>query len=60
MDHEYNMINPQQTVHINQPTDPVLTVEDVTAYFKFRPDTIRSMARWGELLGLKIGKVWRF
>jgi excisionase family DNA binding protein len=41
-------------------TDPLWTVEDVAAYLKLQPETIRSMARRGELPALKIGKVWRF
>ncbi len=40
--------------------DPLWTVEDVAAYLKLQPETIRSMARRGELPALKIGKVWRF
>jgi excisionase family DNA binding protein len=41
-------------------TDPLWTVEDVATYLKLQPETIRSMARRGELPALKIGKVWRF
>ncbi len=41
-------------------TDPLWTVEDVAAFLKLQPETIRSMARRGELPALKIGKVWRF
>ncbi len=41
-------------------TDPLWTVEDLAAYLKLQPETIRSMARRGELPALKIGKVWRF
>ena len=40
--------------------DPLWTVEDVAKYLKLQPETIRSMARRGELPALKIGKVWRF
>ncbi len=40
--------------------DPLWTVEDVAEYLKLQPETIRSMARRGELPALKIGKVWRF
>ncbi|OGN94342.1 MAG: hypothetical protein A2Y88_01065 [Chloroflexi bacterium RBG_13_48_10] len=40
--------------------DPLWTVEDVAAFLKLQPETIRSMARRGELPALKIGKVWRF
>jgi excisionase family DNA binding protein len=41
-------------------SDPLWTVEDVADYLKLQPETIRSMARRGELPALKIGKVWRF
>ncbi len=41
-------------------TDPLWTVEDVADYLKLQPETIRSMARRGELPAIKIGKVWRF
>lgn len=40
--------------------DPLWTVEDVADYLKLQPETIRSMARRGELPALKLGKVWRF
>ncbi len=40
--------------------DPLWTVEEVADYLKLQPETIRSMARRGELPALKIGKVWRF
>jgi excisionase family DNA binding protein len=40
--------------------DPLWTVEDVADFLKLQPETIRSMARRGELPALKIGKVWRF
>ena len=41
-------------------SDPLWTVEDVADFLKLQPETIRSMARRGELPALKIGKVWRF
>jgi excisionase family DNA binding protein len=41
-------------------TEPLWTVEDVADYLKLQPETIRSMARRGELPALKLGKVWRF
>lgn len=40
--------------------DPLWTVEDVADYLQLQPETIRSMARRGELPALKLGKVWRF
>jgi excisionase family DNA binding protein len=41
-------------------TDPLWTVEEVAGYLKLQPETIRGMARRGELPAIKIGKVWRF
>ena len=39
-------------------SDPLWTVEDVADFLKLQPETIRSMARRGELPALKIGKVF--
>jgi len=39
---------------------PLWSVEDVATYLKLQPETIRSMARRGELPAIKLGKVWRF
>lgn len=44
----------------NASTGPLWTVEDVADYLKLQPETIRCMARRGELPAIKIGKVWRF
>jgi excisionase family DNA binding protein len=41
-------------------TAPLWTVDDVAGYLKLQPETIRSMARRGELPAIKLGKVWRF
>ncbi len=42
------------------PSSPLWTVEEVADYLKLQPETIRCMARRGELPAIKIGKVWRF
>jgi excisionase family DNA binding protein len=42
------------------PGEPLLTVEEVADYLKLQPETIRSLARRGELPAIKLGKVWRF
>jgi len=39
---------------------PLWTVDEVADYLKLQPETIRSMARRGELPAIKLGKVWRF
>ena len=41
-------------------TSPLWTVEEVAGYLKLQPETVRSMARRGELPAIKLGKVWRF
>jgi excisionase family DNA binding protein len=45
---------------INKQASPLWTVEEVSSYLKLQPETIRSMARRGELPAIKLGKVWRF
>jgi excisionase family DNA binding protein len=60
MDREYISISSKEISHLKPPADPLWTVEDVARYLQLQPETIRSMARRGELPGLKIGKVWRF
>jgi excisionase family DNA binding protein len=36
------------------------TVEDLAFYLQLQPETVRSLARRGELPAIKLGKVWRF
>lgn len=50
------------TPHVDLPTttDQLWTVEELAGYLKLQPETVRGMARRGELPGTKIGKVWRF
>lgn len=43
-----------------QANEALWTVEDVAGYLKLQPETIRCMARRGELPAIKLGKVWRF
>jgi excisionase family DNA binding protein len=57
---EISIMSIQDISQTNTSIDPLWTVEDVSAYLKLQPETIRSMARRGELPALKIGKVWRF
>jgi excisionase family DNA binding protein len=57
---EISIMSIQDLGQTNTSIDPLWTVEDVAAYLKLQPETIRSMARRGELPALKIGKVWRF
>jgi excisionase family DNA binding protein len=60
---EDGTISGSDSVLENAVTDlssPLWTVEDVAGYLKLQPETIRSMARRGELPAIKLGKVWRF
>ena len=42
-------------------TEPLWTVEDVACYLRLKPETVRVMARRGELPCIKVGRrVWRF
>jgi excisionase family DNA binding protein len=36
------------------------TVNDLARLLQLEPETIRAMARRGEIPGIKIGRVWRF
>src|SRR4030067_1193229 len=46
--------------NLNEPNNALWTVEDVAGYLKLQPETIRSLARRGELPAIKFGKVGRF
>jgi len=49
----------QENTCVEMP-EALWTVEDVAGFLKLQPETIRCMARRGELPAIKIGKVWRF
>ena len=36
------------------------TVKEVAYYLRLKPETVRALARRGELPAVKIGKAWRF
>lgn len=38
----------------------LMTVDDVAHFLKLTPETIRGMARRGDLTGVRLGRVWRF
>jgi len=40
--------------------NPLMTVDEVAEFLRLKPETIRSMARRGDLPGIKLGRVWRF
>lgn len=41
-------------------TGQLWTVREVAQYLQLKPNTVRAMARRGELPVLKVGRVWRF
>ena len=53
-------MDPRQDNDLPAVSDTLWTVEDLAEYLKLQPETIRSMARRGELPAIKLGKVWRF
>jgi excisionase family DNA binding protein len=46
--------------HASQSGDAVMTVREVSEYFKVAESTIYKLAQEGELPGRKIGGSWRF
>ena len=40
--------------------DEMLTIEDLAAYLKLKPQTIYKWAQTGKIPGAKFGKEWRF
>jgi excisionase family DNA binding protein len=40
--------------------NPVMTVADVASFLQIEENTVRALARRGELPGKKLGKHWRF
>lgn len=51
---------------VREPANPalangtLLTVNEVAKFLRLKPETIRSMARRGDLPAIKLGRVWRF
>jgi excisionase family DNA binding protein len=52
--------DPAPRLDMSTTTDQLWTVDELAGYLKLQPETVRGMARRGELPGIKIGKVWRF
>ena len=48
------------TPHGDLPPDLVLTVEEASAFLKLDVQTVRALARSGDLPAVKLGKQWRF
>jgi excisionase family DNA binding protein len=41
-------------------SDEIMTLEEVAAYLKLKPQTLYKWAQEGNIPGTKIGKEWRF
>lgn len=40
--------------------DPLLTVKEVAAILKMKPNFVRGVANSGDLVGVRMGRHWRF
>src|SRR5260370_27809560 len=40
--------------------EPLLDTDEAAALLKIHPKTLQQMARSGRILGVRIGKLWRF
>jgi len=51
----------QQTLLLTTPQfEPVLSLKQAAEALKLHPDTLKKMARRGEVPAMKVGKYWRF
>jgi excisionase family DNA binding protein len=50
----------QETSSSSVSNGTLLKVEEVARILRLKPDTIRAMARRGDLPAIKLGRVWRF
>ncbi len=53
-------VSPPAALERSPTTEPLWTVDEVASYFRLEPQTVRAMARRGELPAIKIGRQWRF
>ncbi len=51
--------SPESTVS-PRPAEALWTVEDVAQYLRLKTETVRAMARRGEIPAVRLGRVWRF
>lgn len=62
--HEENksvpLIEDTSPVSVPAKTEPLWTVDDVSRYLNFSPETVRAMAREGKIPAIKVGREWRF
>ncbi len=45
---------------ITEPGDEIMTVAEVADYLKMNQRTVYSLAKKGELPGIRLGRQWRF
>ena len=51
---------PIQRADANPTFERLLDSEEAASLLKIHPKTLQKMARNGEIVGVQIGKVWRF
>ena len=44
----------------NSPFEKLLDSDEAASLLKIHPKTLQKMARNGEIIGVQIGKLWRF
>ncbi|UCE01049.1 MAG: helix-turn-helix domain-containing protein [Chloroflexota bacterium] len=65
MKNEIQITESSQDV-IRGPSNPMISngtllkVEEVARILRLKPETVRAMARRGDLPAIKLGRVWRF
>jgi excisionase family DNA binding protein len=54
-------IDSKKRIEVSTPeAEPLWTVKEVARYLRIKPETVRAMARRGDLPVVKVGRMWRF
>ena len=51
---------PRSTTGYDVAFEPLLDTDEAAALLRIHPKTLQRMARRGEIIGIHIGKLWRF
>jgi excisionase family DNA binding protein len=51
---------PWQAADVGVQFEPLLDTAQAAALLRIHPKTLQKMARRGEVVGLQVGKLWRF
>jgi excisionase family DNA binding protein len=49
-----------QSSKLDPQFEPLLNTEEAAALLQIHPKTLQKLARAGEVIGIRIGKLWRF